>query len=149
MHSRDYWNRAGCDHLSAALGDAKVAAEESLRGGRSKRDDHLGLDHLHFLIEPWAARGNLHSVRLLMDSAFAARFPFEMLYGISYIDIIAVDACSREGFVEDFSGRPYKRSSLQIFVIARLLANHHHFRARFSFPENGLCAALPKIAAAA
>src|SRR5689334_17294380 len=132
MDCSDNRSRSGCNHFSTALSHAEVAAEQHLRRCCAECDDNSWLNHLHFFIEPCTARGNLHAVRLFVNPALAARFPFEVLYRIPHVIVISVNTGGRKCFVQNPTRRANKGEPLQICVVARLLADQHRFRARLS-----------------
>ena len=70
-----------------------------------------------------------------MDLALAARLILEMLDGIGEIHRCATDAGLVQGTVEYFAGRPYKRASCEVFMIARLLADKYELCIRRAFTE--------------
>ncbi len=73
-----------------------------------------------------------------MQSALAARLELEMLDCVGHVDALAVNAGLGEGAVEHLSGRTDERLALQVFLIARLLADKHHRCVRGPFAKDGL-----------
>src|SRR4051794_2917812 len=73
-----------------------------------------------------------------MNAAFAARLPFEMLHGVSHVDVAAIDARFFERAIEQLAGGPDERLSGEIFLVAGLLAEEQQLRAFRSFAEDGL-----------
>jgi hypothetical protein len=61
--------------------------------GGAQADDHVGADGCDFGVEPEAAGRDFDGVWFFVDAAFAAGLPFEMFYGVCYVDFFAVDAC--------------------------------------------------------
>ena len=78
----------------------KIPSEQRLGGRRSKTHNHLGPERRDFRLQPRAASGNFSRVRLFMDSAFAARLPFEMLYRIGNVDWFAIKSGLGKGRIE-------------------------------------------------
>jgi len=68
-----------------------------------------------------------------------------MLDRVGDVNLIAIDSRLRQRAIEDFSSRPDKRFSGDIFIIPRLLADQHDRRAFWSFAENGLRRAFVKM----
>src|SRR5437660_5628205 len=101
----DEWSKRGLDELRALDRDAELRSDHCLSGGGSEADDGARLDHGDFGFEPWAAGGDLGGVRLLVDAAFAARLPLEMLDDVRDVDGLAVDARFGEGLVEERAAR--------------------------------------------
>ena len=137
---------SGHDHLrerrfekfAAMLGDSEIAAEQGLGGGGTEADDYLGFEGCNFGLEPGAAGFNFRGAGLFVDAAFSSWFPFEMLYGIRDVNFLAIDSRCDERFVEKFAGGADERFAFEIFLIAGLLADHHHFCERRAFTENCL-----------
>jgi hypothetical protein len=78
-----------------------------------------------------------------MDAAFAARFPLEMLDGVSYINFFAVDTGFDQRVIEQLACGTDERFSDKIFLVAGLLAHQHELAVRCAFTENGLRAEFP------
>ena len=95
--------------------------------------------------EPWAARADLHRVRLLVDAAFSARLPLEVLHDVRDVDLRAIDGRFLEGPVEQCAGRSDERMACEIFLVARLLADEHDQRGARAFAEHRLRAELPQM----
>lgn len=128
------------------LCDAKIAAEKRLRGSGAETDDDVGTNGRNFRVEPWTTGGDFGGVRFLVDAAFSARFPFEMLHGIRDVHFLAIDAGILEGFVEKLSSGADEWFAFEIFLTAGLLADENYFRLRTAaFAENRLSGVLPEI----
>src|SRR5687768_9483453 len=115
MHCREYGrDPVRLDRTAAVLGDAKVLAEESLRGRRSEADDDLRLQLLELLVQPREARPDLAVARLLVDPALRALalLPLEVLHGVGDVDVAAIDLGRLERAVEQAPGRPDERATL-------------------------------------
>jgi hypothetical protein len=82
----------------------------------------------------------------LVKTPFAAPYPLEMLDRIGDVCVLARDSRFRKGLVEHTSRRSDERTSLAIFLIARLLANKHDVRLRRAFAEDGLRASFIEVA---
>jgi len=66
-----------------------------------------------------------------------------MLHDVGYVNIIAIDSGRGQGFIQNSACRPYKRTALQVFFVARLFAHQHDPSDCVSFTEDGLRAQLP------
>src|ERR1700687_158661 len=75
---------------------------------------------------------DLFHAGLLMNAKFAARLPFEVLHGIGDIDFAAIDVGLFQTFIEQSPRRTDKGSSLFVFLVSWLFADHHdgNFRLR-------------------
>ena len=93
-----------------------------MRRRRAQTNHDFWSHRFQFGIQPGSAGGNLQRVRLLVDAAFAARLPLEMLDRISDENLFAVDAHLVESFIEHPAGRSDEGMPGEIFFIARLLA---------------------------
>src|SRR5438270_8271664 len=142
----DEWRQRRVDELGALDRNAALRSDHCLGRRRSEADDRARLDHADIRFEPWAAGCDLGGVRLLMDAAFAARLPFEMLDDVRNVDGLAIDARFREGFVEQRAGRTDEGMAAQIFLIAGLLADEHDRRGLLPLAEDRLRAGPPEIA---
>ena len=110
------------DEFAALFGHAKIFSQHSLRRGCAQTNHDFGPHRFQFGIEPRSAGGNLQRIRLLVDAAFAARLPLEMLHRIGDENLFAVDAHLIESFIEHATGRADEGMPGEIFFIARLLA---------------------------
>ncbi len=137
------------NEFSAALCHLERAAQQSLRRGCAKADDHARLHGGDLRIEPWTTRGNVHGTRLLVNASFAARLPVEMLHSIGYVNVGSVDAGRDKSLVKDGSRGADEGPAAYIFFVARLLAHEHDVRVSCAFTENGLGSLLPKVTATA
>jgi hypothetical protein len=88
---------------------------------------------------------NLFHTGFLVDAEFTAGLPFEVLDRIRNINLSAVDIGLIQTFIQQFPSRTYKGSPLFIFLVARLLADHHDgdfglrgFGSRLQLSEDGL-----------
>ena len=133
---------------SAAIGPAQktaaLAREDNRptheRAGRerAKSDDESRLDQHQFLVEPPMAFFHFVPVRTFVKAPFAALLMLEMFYGVSHIDRTAVEPCLFQSQIEDTAGRPNERTTLPVFLIARLFADQQQRRVYRAFTENGL-----------
>src|SRR5205807_3529454 len=83
--------------------------------------------------------------RLLVNAAFAAGLPLEVLDDVRHVDLRAVDAGFPEGPVEQAAGGSDERMPFQIFGVAGLFTDEHHRRALFSLDVDGLRPAFPEV----
>src|SRR5919109_70307 len=132
--------------VAAVLRDAKVAAEQRLRGGRAEGDENARLHDRELGVQPRATRGDLGPVRLLVDAPLPARLPLEVLDDVRDVRERAVDAGLLERPVEQLPGRADERFAGLVLLIAGLLADEHRLRFRQSFAEDGLRPGLPEVA---
>jgi hypothetical protein len=58
-----------------------------------------------------------------MDPPFASRFPFEVFYGVSDVDISSLDTGLSQGFVEQFARGTYERASLDVLLVTGLFTD--------------------------
>jgi hypothetical protein len=139
MHGgHDMRTERGLEEFAATLGDSESATEQSLCRGRAKADDDFGFQQRDFGVEPWPASGNFGAIWFLVNAAFAARFPFEMLNSIGDVNFGAVQAGFVQCGVEKFSGRADKRFALLIFLVAGLFTDKQDSRFAGTFAEDGL-----------
>lgn len=132
------------NHLAVVLCDAEGAAEKRLGGGSAQADDEFSVNGADFCVEPGAAGSHFGEAGLLVDAAFAARLPLEMLNGVSYVDFLAVDAGFYQASVEEQASGANKRMSFDIFTVAGLLADKNKARVPGAFTEDGLRGVLVK-----
>src|SRR4029079_13879195 len=71
-------------------------------------------------------------IRPLVQAPLAPRFKLEMLHGVGDEYVVAVEARIADCAIEHASCGANKRVTCEIFVIARLLAEHHQTRMRRS-----------------
>ena len=73
-----------------------------------------------------------------MNSAFAARLPFEMFHRVCDVNLRPIDSSVLERAIHDFASRTNEWFARHIFVIARLFANQHHRCALRPFAKDSL-----------
>lgn len=66
-----------------------------------------------------------------------------MFYYVGDIDLLAINTCFRESFVEQAAGGTDKGFAFQIFLIARLFTDENNFCVGRTFAEYGLRGVLP------
>ena len=93
---------------------------------------------LDFRFEPWFARQYFPDRRLLVETAFTAPNPFEMLDRVRYINPFSRYTGFDERFVEHASRRSNKRMALAVFLITRLLADQEQVDFWRALAENRL-----------
>src|SRR3954470_23659276 len=106
-------------------GDLERGAEQRLRSGGAKTDDHLRLDQRDLGIQPRSARADLAGARLLVNAPLAARLPLEMLHDVGDINDRAIDARIGERAIEEFAGRTDERVAAHVLGVPWLLADEH------------------------
>ncbi len=134
------------DELTPALCDPEITAEQRLRRCRSQANHYFRLQQTDFGLQPGPAGRNFLRIRFGVNTAFAARLPFEMLHDIGYVRVGSVNACLLERLVEQSARRTHEGFAAQIFFISRLLANQDHPGAWAAFTEYRLRSALPQVA---
>src|SRR6184192_4408592 len=114
---------------------------------RRSRRDKPATSVLLSAVPPRAMGGRLRSrVNLVSyNSALTSRLPFKMLYCIRHIDVASIDSSLFERLVHDFSRWPDERLAGDIFVVSRLFAHQHDWRAVGSLAKDGLGRALVKM----
>lgn len=112
--------------------------EQAVRRGRAERHPPRGLHDRAFEVVPPAAAIDLIGIRLLVQAALAARLPLEMLHRIGDEHLAAIDAGCGDRPVEHAPGGAHERPALQVFLVPRLLADHHQPRPRRAFARNDL-----------
>src|SRR2546423_1894133 len=63
--------------------------------------------------------------RRLVKAPLAARLPLEVLYGVRYVDVVALHSGGLERAVEKPSGGADERQAFLVLLVARLLADQH------------------------
>src|SRR5215469_7632611 len=134
------------DKFAAMPGHTKGLPKERLRGGGPETNQHRRVDDRHFFVQPGTACGDLLCVWFFVDAPFPAGFPLKMLHGIGYVYFFPVDAGFVQQPIEKPSSGPDEGFSLQVFLMAGLLADHHDFCARTTRSKNGLRAGSPQVA---
>jgi hypothetical protein len=81
---------------------------------------------------------NLFHAWFLMDSQFAARFPFEVFHRIRDINIASIDPSLFQALIEKLAGWSDKRAAFLILTISGLLADHHDRDLPFRCTQPGL-----------
>src|SRR5947207_6814108 len=110
MNGRDNFRREfRFQNLAALAGDAKRWAEDSLGRGRAKTNQQSRPNDSKLGLEPRPAGRDLAWVRLLVDPAFAARLPFELLHRVRDLTLPAIYPGFFEGAIQDFAPRPPER----------------------------------------
>jgi hypothetical protein len=83
----------GGEKLSAIGEDAnRVGVEHGLSSGGAEANDELGFERAQFGFQPGAAGGNFAGVGFLVQSAFAAQLPLEVLDGVRDVELCTFDA---------------------------------------------------------
>lgn len=78
--------------------------------------------------------------RLLMDAAFSALLIFEVLDGVRNVSVLSFHAGGFEGLIQKAPGRADEGTTLQVFLIAGLLADKGERSADRTFAKDGLVA---------
>src|SRR5436190_18899189 len=76
----------------AVLHQLELRPHDRLRRRRAETDENLRLHGAQLGLEPGSARLDFRHARLFVDAPLAARLPFEMLDGVSNVDVVARDA---------------------------------------------------------
>src|SRR5258706_1873178 len=139
---------AGLDP-AALPGDAEPGPEERLGRGGAEGHDERGLHRGELALEPLVAGLDLALCRGLVQAAFAARLPLEVLHRIGDVELRPVEARLMQRLVEDAPGGADERMALAVLDVPGLLADQHDACARTALAENGLRSVLPQGAGAA
>ena len=92
------------------------------------RTSTRGSDDLELSVEPWAAGGDLHPIRLVVDAALAACPPLEVLDGIRHVHPLTIDARGAERFVEHATRGADEWPAGEILPVTGLFADEHQLR---------------------
>src|SRR5687768_2467384 len=125
------------DRLATLLRDAKAWAEYHLRRERPKAHHDTRLNDLELRFEPRSARATFRGIWRLVQPLLvpvSARIrsatdhpdrsvPLEVLYRVRDVHLGPIDARLAERFVEETTGRPNKRLSGDVLLVAGLLSN--------------------------
>ena len=111
---------------AARLRNAEILSEECLRRCGAEANKNPRTNDCDLCLEPRHACANLTGSRLLMYATLAARFPFEVLYGIRDVSLVSIDTRIDERFIKESSRRSDKRVTCDILFIARLLLDALH-----------------------
>jgi hypothetical protein len=103
----------------------------------------------NFHLQPHIASVDFAQVRLFVEPALAARLPLEVLYGIGYEDLVALECRRIKAQVKYPARRSYEGMATQILFIARLFADKHDSGITRPFARDGSRGVLPQIAAPA
>src|SRR5438128_11345535 len=82
--------------LPATSRNSELRADERLRGGRSKTDDHARFHDGQLRFEPRATGLNLVRSRRLVNAPFAPRLPLEMLHDVRDVHATPIESNLRE-----------------------------------------------------
>ena len=146
MDSGHYVRRkSGLNKLSALFSNAKFCAEQGLGRGGAQGHNHLGLDQRDLRLEPGTTSRNFLGVWFLVNAAFATRLPLKMFDNIRDVSLGTIDAGLLERSIKKSAGGTNERFAREIFFVARLFADKHHYRAAAAFAEDSLGAELPKV----
>lgn len=142
---------AGCtvDDPPAQLGDLGLGAEHRLGGDRAETDHQLRRDELELGGQPRRAGHDLGAPRSLMDAAFAALGEPEVSDRVGEIQRLAVHADLGECPVQQVPGGADEGVTVEVLVIARLLADHDGVGRRRALAEHGLGRGAIEVAAVA
>ena len=114
-----------------------------MRCRSAQANDEAGPQRLYFRHEPRTARSNFLNVRLLMDSALAARFKLEVLHSICDVDLLTVNARTFERHAENTSRGSYKRMAGEVFLVPGLFSHQHQPQALTALSEDSLGPVFP------
>src|SRR3954447_21395965 len=135
------------ERLPADLGDRDHPPEQAARCGRTERYDRLGLHDGALSVEPPFAAIDFVGIRALVQAALAAHLMLEVFDRIGDEHILAHDAGTFQSLVQETTRRANKWVPGQIFLVARLLADHHQTRMRPAFAGYNLRGELVERAA--
>ena len=150
MNRTDYGSRLRMFKKPAPFFQETVLlSNHCARGRGTQAHNHIRSNVLEFRLQPGFAGKEFGIGWFLMDAPLAAFFEFEVLYGIRYVDVRAIDTGLLHSPVQQAACRADERLPSEIFFIAGLLADHHDTRARPSLAEYGLRGMSVEIATAA
>src|SRR5260221_11536400 len=104
--------------MPALFGHAKLISQNTLRRSGSQQYHYLRLNSIDLRIQPGPESADFQCVGLLVQAAFTARLPFEMLHDVGHVDVISINADSSQSFIKDVARRSYKCPGLQIYITA-------------------------------
>ena len=126
----------GVLQAAAVVAHVEPAAEEGLPGHRSSCGDP-GPDRRQPRFRPAAAGHDLGPVGSLMDAAFAAGLPFEVLHRVRDVGVGPLDAALAQGAIQEVAGRADERVALLVLLVPGLLADQGQERVRAALAEHG------------
>jgi len=156
--SQNCGRMSGCNYVirpwvlerhASFFGQAKFAPQEGLRGGRAQTNDDFRLDQFHFRLQPWLTGFDFTHPGLLVQSSFPALFELEMLHGVRYVGIRAVDGGIGQCPGQNAAGWSDKGMALDVFLISRLLTDEYEPSGLTTFAEDSLFRMQVEIAAVA
>src|SRR5437773_9504556 len=131
MKSRDQFRAAVLVHAATQARDWIERAEERARGELAERDDHLRLDD--FDLPEQERLAGLDFVLLGVPVLWRTT-----LDHIRNVDVIAREADRLDDFREELTGAADERDALDVFVMARRLADKHEVGRRIAHSEHDL-----------
>src|SRR5262245_36025246 len=143
-HKRDCGN-GGAQWASPKLIEPDRLAEDGLGCGDAQTNDYPWLHHLDFRFQPRPAGGDLRRCGFLVLAALTLRLPLEVLDGVRDVDVLPGNTSFKEGPVENLASRTDKRTTSQVFLISRLLADEYDRGLRGPFAEDGSCGVFVQI----
>src|SRR5689334_4130424 len=145
----------GCQHsatitkwhdVTADLVDAERTTGDAPYCGCAERNNDIRPDQLALEIEPPVTAIDFISIWALVQTSLATGFKLEVFHGIGHKNRLAFDTRLFQCFRKHAAGRTDKRFALFVFLISRLLANHHNSCARRSLAGHHLRRMLVKRA---
>src|SRR5258708_5616072 len=106
--------------MRAIFRDARRGAGERGKRRRSERDNNLRLDRGYFRFDPGTTGAHLSRIRLLVDAPLTPLFKLEVLDGVGHVDLIAIDARSFQGAVQELAGGSDEWRALLVLLITGL-----------------------------
>ena len=130
------------EKFAAVDGYAKITAHQRLRSCCAQAHDDIRLDYFDLRLEPRVACIDFSGARFLMNPTLSPLLPLEVFHCVGDVDFGSDDAGLFKRSIEQLAGIAYERLTLEVFVIAWLLADHDDARVFRSFTEHGLCGVL-------
>src|SRR5688500_15093634 len=146
---RDEGRERGGKELTPIACDSRGRSEQRACGSGAECHYHLRFYGFDLLIKPHPAREYLFAIRLLVNSALAARLPLEMFNRVRQVNLSRIEAGFDERLAQQLPRWTDERFAGEVFLIAGLLADEHETRAWWTLAEHGLSAAFPKVAPSA
>src|SRR5688572_21366055 len=123
MDGRDHAiGQIGCQPNASLFCYAELLSHQGLCGGRAEEHKDTWFYDLYFGRKPGKTRPYLARLWFFMQPPLAPRLPFEMLHGVGYVGLFAVDTGFGKGLVKEPPGRPDERVAAQVLFVSGLFA---------------------------
>src|SRR5205085_2393688 len=138
----------GIHELASTAEDTETTSQKRLRSGCSQANYHFGTNDFELSIEPRPTGIDFRCARFFMNATLAPRraFPTEMLDGIGYVDVIAINTCLGQRLVEQAAGGSHEWLTLDVLAVAWLFSHEYNAGVAAPLAKHGLRRLCPKIA---